>query len=132
MDALSAAAAPLAPIRREDYTPPDWLVPEVALDFRLDPGETKVVPRLPGRRNGAHAHPLRLNGEGLRPSRVAIDGKELHDAWRMDGADLVIDLAGDDHLIETVVEIAPAANTKLMGLYESNGLLCTQCEAEGF
>jgi aminopeptidase N len=30
------------------------------------------------------------------------------------------------------VEIAPSANTKLMGLYESNGLLCTQCEAEGF
>src|SRR6185369_5800442 len=33
---------------------------------------------------------------------------------------------------ETEVEISPAANTKLMGLYASNGMLCTQCEAEGF
>ena len=30
------------------------------------------------------------------------------------------------------MEIRPAANTKLMGLYASNGMLCTQCEAEGF
>ena len=30
------------------------------------------------------------------------------------------------------MEIAPAANTKLMGLYASGGMLCTQCEAEGF
>ncbi len=34
--------------------------------------------------------------------------------------------------VETDVEINPAANTKLMGLYASGGMLCTQCEAEGF
>ena len=34
--------------------------------------------------------------------------------------------------IETEVEIAPAANSKLMGLYASGGILCTQCESEGF
>src|SRR3546814_1507261 len=28
--------------------------------------------------------------------------------------------------------MSPAANTQLMGLYASNGMLCTQCEAEGF
>ncbi len=32
--------------------------------------------------------------------------------------------------VETVVD--PSANTKLMGLYRSNGTYCTQCEAEGF
>jgi aminopeptidase N len=90
MDALATAAAPLATIRREDYRPPDWLVPEVALDFRLDPEETLVTARLTVRRNGAHAQPLRLNGEGLHPSSVTIDGATLQDAWRMDGADLVV------------------------------------------
>ena len=39
---------------------------------------------------------------------------------------------GDQATIETEVEIDPAANTKLMGLYASGGMLCTQCEAEGF
>ncbi|OIQ06825.1 MAG: aminopeptidase N, partial [Rhodobacteraceae bacterium CG2_30_10_405] len=33
---------------------------------------------------------------------------------------------------ESEVEISPATNTALEGLYISNGLYCTQCEAEGF
>jgi len=131
VDASTAAVVP-APVLRGDYRPPEWLVPEIALDFALDPAETVVKARLTVRRNGTHKHPLRLNGDGLAPSHVLVDGEELHDSWRMDGADLLIDLPGDNHLVETVVEIAPAANTKLMGLYESGGLLCTQCEAEGF
>src|SRR4029453_10746928 len=44
----------------------------------------------------------------------------------------VIDIAADQATVETEVEIAPAANTQLSGLYASGGLLCTQCEAEGF
>ncbi|WP_294393413.1 aminopeptidase N [uncultured Sphingomonas sp.] len=131
-DAASADLTPPALIRREDYRPPDWLVPEVALDCLLDPLATRITGRLTVRRNGAHGHPLRLNGDGLAPVAVRIDGEEARDAWRIDGADLVIDLPGDDHLVETEVEIAPASNSKLMGLYESSGLLCTQCEAEGF
>ena len=50
----------------------------------------------------------------------------------MDGPALVIELAGDRATVETEVEIQPAANTKLMGLYASGGGLYTQCEAEGF
>ncbi len=33
---------------------------------------------------------------------------------------------------EAEVEIDPAANTALEGLYMSNGMYCTQCEAQGF
>ncbi|MGI4950139.1 MAG: aminopeptidase N, partial [Janthinobacterium lividum] len=44
----------------------------------------------------------------------------------------VIPLAGDAHVVETEVEIAPDRNTQLMGLYASGGNLCTQCEAQGF
>ncbi|UAK24823.1 aminopeptidase N [Sphingomonas nostoxanthinifaciens] len=126
------AATPHAAIQRGDYLPPDWLVPEIALDVTLDPARTHVRARLTVRRNGTHNRPLRLDGDGLNAFAVTIDGEELHDAWRMDGPALVIDLAGDDHLIETEVEIAPSLNSALMGLYESGGILCTQCEAEGF
>ncbi|MFM6933506.1 MAG: aminopeptidase N, partial [Novosphingobium sp.] len=34
--------------------------------------------------------------------------------------------------VTIVTSIDPAANTQLMGLYASSGMLCTQCEAEGF
>jgi aminopeptidase N len=131
LDALSSPAAPPL-VRREDYRPPDWLVPEIALDFALDAAATRVNAKLTVRRNGAHARPLHLDGDGLLPLTVLVDGEELADAWRLDGEQLIIDLPGDDHLIETEVQLSPEGNSKLMGLYASGGLLCTQCEAQGF
>ena len=129
---VSATLTPPQVIHRGDYRPPDWLVPEIALDFQLDAHATRVIARLTVRRNGAHLHPLRLEGAGQAPLRVIVDGESLADAWRLDGEALLIDLPGDDHLVETEVQIDPTANTQLMGLYASGGLLCTQCESEGF
>ncbi|MBA3527057.1 MAG: aminopeptidase N [Sphingomonas sp.] len=119
-----------AEIRREDYRPPDWLVPEILLSFELETEATRVHARLRVERNGNHDRPLRLDGDELTPLRVSVDGAEAQ--WRMDGAALVIDIPGDAAEVETEVELRPAANSKLMGLYASNGMLCTQCEAEGF
>src|SRR4029079_9359874 len=61
---------------------------------------------------------------------VKVNGQQADHP--LDDPQLVIDLNGDRATIETEVEISPVANTKLMGLYASNGMLCTQCEAEGF
>ena len=133
-DAQTAPEAPPSPthltIRREDYRPPDWLVPEIRLDFDLDAQRTRVRASLDVLRNGEHQRPLKLDGDGLVALRVSVDGRDSE--WRMEGAQLVIDLATDRATIETEVVIDPAANTQLMGLYASGGMLCTQCEAEGF
>ncbi len=131
LDVQSAAANPPV-IRREEYRKPDWLMPDVHLAFSLDPKLTRVTGRLDVTRNGVHNRPLRLHGDGLAPLSVLIDGEAQADGWRMDGPDLVIDLPGDAHRIETQVEISPEANSQLMGLYASGGNLCTQCEPEGF
>ncbi len=130
LDALTATATP-AVHRREDYRPPAWLVPDVSLDFALDPSATRVRARLDVRRGGETGEPLRLDGDGLTPIAVLVDGVAVND-WRMENDQLVIPLSGDAHVIETEVEIAPDRNTQLMGLYSSGGNLCTQCEAEGF
>jgi len=128
-DARTATQLPNI-IRREDYRAPDWRVPEIALDFDLDPGATRVRATLRVERNGAHDRALVLNGDGLEPVAVRVDGGEAE--WRMQGSDLVITLSGNSHEIETEVVIAPERNTQLMGLYASGGNLCTQCEAQGF
>src|SRR6185369_5152895 len=133
-DTHSIPEAPPAPthvaIRREDYRPPDWLVPEIRLDFDLDPERTRVRATLMVERNGDHDRPLRLDGDDISPLKVQVDGADAD--YRLDGPQLVIDLSGRQATVETEVEISPAANTKLMGLYASGGMLCTQCEAEGF
>jgi len=130
LDVQATASAAPAIIRREDYRPPDWLVPDIALEFELDPARTIVKAKLTVERNGTHMEPLCLDGEGLELLSLSVDGKPIlpnrHDE------SLTIPLEQDRAIIETVVAITPAANSQLMGLYESGGNLCTQCEAEGF
>ncbi|HJR82402.1 MAG TPA: M1 family aminopeptidase, partial [Sphingomicrobium sp.] len=137
-DAATAPEAPLSPthvtIRREDYRPPDWLVPEIALKFTLGIEKTRVQAKLTVERNPKASQDnanLLLNGDGIEPLGVWIDGT-LSDGWTMEGGDLLIPLQGDTHEVAIDTEIDPSANSKLMGLYASNGMLCTQCEAEGF
>jgi len=133
IQSTTAAAPSITPsiIRREDYRPPDWLVPDIALDFDLDAARTCVRATLNVTRNGDHARDLVLDGEGLQPLAVRVNGAVVND-WRIEDGKLIIPLATDSATIETEVEIAPERNTQLMGLYASGGLLCTQCESEGF
>ncbi len=118
------------PVRLADYTPPDWLVPDVKLDFALDADTTIVRARLTVKRNGDHDRPLRLDGEDLRLLSAHVDGIPVNVA--PDGPTLSLAIDGDSAIIDTEVAISPIGNTRLMGLYASQGRLVTQCEAEGF
>lgn len=135
LNAAQAAPAPQAPpvIRREDYQAPGWLVPEIALQFALSLDATHITSTLNVRRNpaGDGSALLFLNGDQIVPSAVRVDGKAVDD-WRLDGPNLLLTLSGDAHEVEIETQINPAANSQLMGLYASHGMLCTQCEAEGF
>ena len=130
-----AAREPKAPpiIYRKDYKPYPWLLPSVRLEFDLALERTRVINTMEVRRNPAgEATPvLRLDGDNLEPVEVRIDG-EATQSWTMDGPALLVTLPGDEHNVTIVTEFDPSANTVLMGLYASNGMLCTQCEAEGF
>ncbi len=134
MDARLNPEAPTSPEHiatlRSDYRPPDFWVREVTLDVALDPAATRVRSTLRVERNGTHERPLRLAGDGLTPLTVRVDGAEA--TWRMEDGTLVVAIDGATASVETEVEIAPEANSQLMGLYASGGILCTQCESEGF
>jgi aminopeptidase N len=134
MDSLTPPPTAEAPalIRRADYTSYPWNVPTTRLDFGLGLTSTRITATLSVERNpkAAPSPELRLNGDGLTPLSVTLDGADAD--WQMDGPDLVLTLPGEAHSLEIVTEIDPSANTQLMGLYASGGMLCTQCEAEGF
>ena len=120
-------------IYRKDYTPFEWLVPTTHMEFELGIDRTKVVVTLDVSRNPAAeaSDTILLNGDGLTALSVRVDGAETAD-WTMEGDNLRLTLPGDAHQIAITTEIDPSANTQLMGLYASGGMLCTQCEAEGF
>src|SRR4051794_41487904 len=77
-DSQTAPEAPPSPthvaIRREDYRPPDWLVPDIRLDFDLSPESTRVRATLSVERNGGHDRPLRLDGDAIKVLSGEIHG----------------------------------------------------------
>ena len=132
MTDASSSPVPPVTIHRSDYRPPEWQVPDIALDFALGLDATRVGTALSVVRHADAPTPLTLRGDGLTPLAVRVDGESWND-WHMEGADLIVDLGDRTHaVVEVDTAIDPAANTQLMGLYASNGMLCTQCEAEGF
>ena len=123
-------------IRLADYRPPEFLIDAVALTFRLAAAETQVTATLELRRNPAATRgdgSLRLDGEGLALEGIALDGRDLatHE-YAVDDEALTLFQVPDQFHLETRVRIHPDQNTALEGLYLSNGMLCTQCEAQGF
>ena len=136
-DAEPDGPAP-APVRLADYTPYPFVIDGVELDFHLSPEGTRVQSRIRFRPNAERIgrHDLRLDGEGLRLIVAKIDGIALSlDDCRVDDTGLTVPadrLPEGGFLWEAEVEIDPATNTALEGLYMSNGMYCTQCEAEGF
>ncbi|MEZ5721236.1 MAG: aminopeptidase N [Paracoccaceae bacterium] len=114
-----------------DYTPPAYLVDDVHLTFRLSADETRVISRIRFRPNpDAVSRAFFLHGEELRLVWSKIDGEETVPDVTEDG--LTVEVPDRPFTWEAEVEIDPEANTRLEGLYLSNGMYCTQCEAEGF
>ena len=114
-----------------DYTPPAYLIDTVHLTFQLAPNATRVVSRIAFRPNpDAKSRDFFLHGEELKLISAHIDGAAISPDVTERG--LTCDVPDRPFVFEAEVEIAPAANTALEGLYMSNGMYCTQCEAEGF
>jgi aminopeptidase N len=124
------------PIRLADYLPPDYLIDTVDLDVRLNAHATRVVSRLLVRPNpkGRPGADLVLSGDGLKPLRISLDGREIDAASNLVTADQLTLPSPPQRTftLEIETELDPSANTFLMGLYRSGSAYCTQCEAEGF
>jgi aminopeptidase N len=125
---------PTTVVRREDYTAPAYFIDTVELSFDLDPAKTRVLNKMSLRRNPAvEPQALRLDGDELNLARVLVNGSGC--TFKMDGDQLVLESLpqGPEAFdLEIFTTCAPEKNTKLMGLYVSQGTFFTQCEAEGF
>ncbi len=114
-----------------DYTPPAYLVDDVHLTFKLAATKTRVMSRIRFRPNPeATSNDFFLHGEDLKLINAKIDGEDITPELTESG--LTCDVPDTPFTFETEVEINPQDNTALEGLYMSNGMYCTQCEAEGF
>ncbi len=117
----------------KDYKVPDYLIPNVELDFEILKHTVIVKSKLSVKRNIQDSTPLKLNGKDLDLKSVKVDSKELpKDEYSVQNEILTIFELPEEFTLEITTEIDPWENKSLEGLYKSGNILCTQCESEGF
>ena len=115
----------------KDYQVPNYLVDQVELVFKLSEEKTRVVAKVLFRANPeATDSKFYLDGVDLDLQWAKIDGKKIDPLVNSTG--LSFNVNKKEFIWECEVIINPKNNTALEGLYISNGMYCTQCEAEGF
>ena len=124
-------------IHLKDYKPAPYVPGDLFLSFSLEPRATRVTSRLEFRANPASKEKnaaLVLAGERIKLISVKLDGKVLSSSdYSVTDNDLTIaNVPAAPFTLEIETECDPVGNTTLSGLYQSSGVFCTQCEAEGF
>jgi aminopeptidase N len=123
--------------RLEDYKPTDFAINHVRLVFRLGMETTRVTALIDFERRGGVdlAAPLILDGEDLELISLSLNGRTVAAKDYKATSDLLVvrNLPKSQKLqLEIITDIQPDMNKALMGLYVSDHVYCTQCEAEGF
>lgn len=115
----------------KDYQSPAFSVNTMELNFDLYNDYTLVTNQIFLKREQAGS--LHLLGDELELVSISMDDALLEPtAYQLDSHNLIILSCPDEFKLTIVTRIYPHNNTKLSGLYRSNQLYCTQCEAEGF
>ncbi len=123
-------------VKLADYSSYPFVIENVDLSFELDPDATKVTTCLKVVPLAGGA--MVLDGEALNLKSIRINPETnpepLPDsAYELSETGLTLKTTpSEPFILETIVEISPAANKALSGLYISGGRFCTQCEAVGF
>ncbi len=122
---------PEGTIYLKDYQPPTFAVATVALDFDLHDDHARVINRMQLHRQ--HPGELHLYGDELELIGILLNDKPLtKEEYRLVQGDLIIPHCPDAFILTIETRIYPQDNTKLSGLYRSQQMFCTQCEAQGF
>lgn len=120
-------------IRRSDYTPYPYRIPQVDLQFDLAPDCTRVHCRMTVESVQSAPHPLVLDGQALTLESVKINGQTLAVTdYTLTDQTLTLHPGHSAFTVDIISTCCPGENSTLMGLYQSGKSLFTQCEAEGF
>ncbi|MBI1650801.1 aminopeptidase N [Hyphomicrobium sulfonivorans] len=124
-------------VHLKDYRPPAYLIDRVNLDISLDPTRTEVKSRLSVRANPKAAvkrGPLQLDGQHLELGDIKLNGRALTKKdYKLTDTSLTLTKPPvKPFTLEITTYINPDANKALSGIYRSNNVYCSQCEAQGF
>ena len=121
-------------IKLEDYKVFDYEIPEIFLDFVIKKNAVYVTTQLKLVKINKNAKNINLDGTDILIKKIFIDDlllEKKHFIQKKNNLKIK-NINKDNFSLKIEGRIKPKENTSLLGMYESNGIITTQCEAEGF
>ena len=117
----------------DDYKPFEYELSTTELCIVLEDVGTTVESTLSFTRKDQTASSISLDGENLELLGIKVNGRELsNNEYQLSDHGLTIFDVPESFQLEIKNKIDPGKNQTKVGLYKSNDVFCTQCEAEAF
>ena len=130
---MTTTTANSTPARQflNDYISPAFEIKNVNLHFNLHETATVITSKILFKKIKNEA--LILNGEGLKLISISLNEKTLTtEDYKISDEHLTILNVPAEFQLQIQTEVNPSTNKAFEGLYLSQGIFCTQCEAESF
>ncbi len=121
-------------IKLEDYKSFDYEIPNIFLDFIIEDTRVIVKTELKLIKKNININSLTLDGINIFVRKIYLDETLLaENKYSIQRNSLLIkSILKETFTLKIEGTIKPKENFSLLGMYESNGIITTQCEAEGF
>ncbi len=121
-------------IKLKDYKSFDYEIPNIFLDFIIEDKRVIVKTELKFIKKNINTNSLILDGIDIFIEKIYLDESLLEENnYSIQKNRLLIKpILKETFTLKIVGTIKPKENFSLLGMYESNGIITTQCEAEGF
>ena len=118
----------------KDYKPSLWKIPFIKLDFLIRTKNVAVTSKFEIQKKDKSVTKIDLDGINLQLISLKVDGKKASAKnYKVDEDGLhIFGLKKKKHQLTIKHTTSVYQKTEPMGLYSFNGIICSQCEPEGF
>ena len=119
---------------RSDYKEFDYKIPSIELDFLIENQKINVITKYKLIKKNLNTNKIVLKGYEIYLDKIYLNEKLLEkNEYILNNYELTINGINEETAILQIESSISIKNKNdLLGIYESNNIITTQCEAEGF
>ena len=121
-------------IKLDDYKPFNYSIPLIKLNIIINKNDVKIISELTLIKENLFTNEISLRGKEIEINKIYLNEIELNEDlfFKNDDELIIKNINSKESNLRIESSIIPKKNASLLGMYESNGIITTQCEAEGF
>ena len=121
-------------VKLNDYKHFDYSIPTIKLNIIINDNNVKIISELQLIKENISTNQILLKGKDIEINNIYLNDIKLNKNLFCKREDelLIKNINNKESNLIIETSIIPKENISLLGMYESNGIITTQCEAEGF